>query len=330
MLQHGRNPQRRSAFHVFADPPPLLRRGQGEAHAVAALQEMSANKVAFKLSPNSQIRAEKENFDPIRKQLVRYQRTSSNSSSKKAPLDEASAACQRDKTAVAVVPKTPKQRGHTRGRICVGNEGGDKGINRPSVTPTNRVVSKRTAAAGNRGKQQQRHLKSPTATEIGRLNQRGRDTHTTEVNDLVLLLDGLTVGFPPSTKQSSSSSSSSRRRPNLFSPRRVQETVLVTEDSQNPLLRFELPPPPPPPVSASKSASTRVGGNKGIECVNRRKPARPTTTPHTHASSVQNEESRTQTKHCRHHQPLRKSGPNNKKHEVPVILTPPELKQGIR
>ncbi|KAJ1668444.1 hypothetical protein IW140_000275 [Coemansia sp. RSA 1813] len=85
-------PQTRAPFRVYADAQPLtstvasvpkpryarLRASQSDTAGCAVLRELSANN-DFKLSPNSQIRAEKENFDPARKQFVRNKYINTNS-----------------------------------------------------------------------------------------------------------------------------------------------------------------------------------------------------------------------------------------------------------
>ncbi|KAJ2314066.1 hypothetical protein IWW54_001140 [Coemansia sp. RSA 2705] len=75
-------------FSVFTDATPKPARPakarfaggrhgrKSPTHGCAVLQELNTNK-PFTLSPNSQICAEKENFDPIRKQLVAYKRSKS-------------------------------------------------------------------------------------------------------------------------------------------------------------------------------------------------------------------------------------------------------------
>ncbi|KAJ2851398.1 hypothetical protein IWW36_001165 [Coemansia brasiliensis] len=81
-----------SSFVVFADTTPKAQPSrskkplQQSTHThhdkqraslgCAVLQELNTNK-SFVLSPKSQINAEKENFDPIKKQIVAYRHTKS-------------------------------------------------------------------------------------------------------------------------------------------------------------------------------------------------------------------------------------------------------------
>ncbi|KAJ2823907.1 hypothetical protein IWW50_003581 [Coemansia erecta] len=69
-----------TSFSVFADSTPKPTKAKlrldKKTSNCAVLQELNTNK-PFTLSPNSQIRAEKENFDPVKKQLVAYRRSKS-------------------------------------------------------------------------------------------------------------------------------------------------------------------------------------------------------------------------------------------------------------
>ncbi|KAJ2534569.1 hypothetical protein EV175_007014, partial [Coemansia sp. RSA 1933] len=95
----------RAPFKVYADAQPstpvaaaappvskpkhaqLQKPLSGSMAGCAVLRELNAN-TGFKLSPNSQIRAEKENFDPVKKQFVCYKNMSSKSDMASTPLKE--------------------------------------------------------------------------------------------------------------------------------------------------------------------------------------------------------------------------------------------------
>ncbi|KAJ2628872.1 hypothetical protein GGF44_004390 [Coemansia sp. RSA 1694] len=149
----------RCAFDVYADPsaPPLAQTElkpvnlhakqplqSGHARSTGPteyniLQRVESVNKRLPLSPNSLVAAEKENFDPVRKQLAVYRRTAN----KAKPLEEKGAAmCDRDARPPLVIRPGSEQVdgsvGSSRSRIV------------PS-TPTSRVLASRGAhhAAGN-------------------------------------------------------------------------------------------------------------------------------------------------------------------------------------
>ncbi|KAJ2811496.1 hypothetical protein FBU31_007766, partial [Coemansia sp. 'formosensis'] len=164
----------RSAFGVFADPStpstrPELKLAKvharqplqpGRARNTAStgcniLQEVNNVNKKFTLSPNSLIGAEKENFDPVRKELAVYRRTMS----KARPLeDKVVVGCGKD----APLPSSSVS-------IHPGNEQVDGSVGTSNdrtafSTPTNRILANRGArpAIGNAAADTSPTSKAPT------------------------------------------------------------------------------------------------------------------------------------------------------------------------
>ncbi|KAJ1995881.1 hypothetical protein EDC05_000541 [Coemansia umbellata] len=154
------------------------------------LKELNTNK-GFKLSPNSQIRAEKENFDPIKKQLIYYKR----SNSKAVPLEEKMVRAYSRVVGERVVGVRANKLHHNNAIQSKYTVESHRFVNE-YTTPTGvRVLARHSAVPANKYKKE--------AVVAG--NRKAMDGNSSqhtfcakprrEVDDLVQLLDGMDLSI---------------------------------------------------------------------------------------------------------------------------------------
>ncbi|KAJ2747187.1 hypothetical protein GGI20_000708 [Coemansia sp. BCRC 34301] len=334
----------KSALGVYVDPsaPPSTRPGpkhvsvgtkqplQPECTRNAVgniLQEASNINKKFTLSPNSLIAAEKENFDPVRKQLVTYRRTTS----KAKPLEEKGGEAARPPLGTRYVSEQ------------VDDSIGSSNTNAVPSTPTSRVLANRrarqaavNAAAGTKSTATTQTLCAgkdeiclpPTAGRLGGRpgrsmsvaiisNQPKRPVQSRKtscsaaggagVDDLVHLLGSMDVVYPNSTAASRLGQLQALRRPGPGQSTAI--TGFWLQDTNRASRASELRLNAPPPVATWHASKLE------------RKPQ-----PVTAASTYPPQgfwSGRT---------PLPANKPSNKQSKLlsSAMLTPPELRKSIR
>ncbi|KAJ2038941.1 hypothetical protein H4S04_000654 [Coemansia sp. S16] len=318
----------KSAFGVFVDPstPPTRPESKlvkvrdrqplqpGRARNTAStgcgiLQEVNNVNKKFSLSPNSLIGAEKENFDPVRKELAVYRRTMS----KAKPLeDKVVVECSKD-----VLPSADHRSCGEHVDDSVGSSSGAVVLS----TPTNRILANRGSrpATGNvvadtspTSKAQPRctadsEIRMPASVRPGRsmsvavvpdrMPQRPLPTRKPSsgaagragVGDLVQLLDSM--GMVPA------SSIAASRLAQLQGMRRPQQhTEMPVKGAE---LRLSVPPPAARKLSTS--AATQVNPPQDLRSNRTALPP-----------------------------PPKKPGNKQSKILSSALLTPPELRKSVR
>ncbi|KAJ2412151.1 hypothetical protein GGI10_003856 [Coemansia sp. RSA 2530] len=331
----------KSTFGVFVDPSTPLTRPElkpvnvlvrqplqpGRTRNTASvgcsvLQEVNSVNKKFSLSPNSLIGAEKENFDPVRKELAVYRRSKSMAQ----PLEDRLVA----KGSKGALPLS------SSGDIQPGGKHTDDGVSSSSgrsvlSTPTTRILANRrphlatgnaTAGIDPASKVQMRcvtgsevHMQAKgrpgrrvsMAVMPDRQPQRALPSRKPSsgaagragVNDLVQLLDSMGMA--------SASSLATARLAQLQGVRRLQQYTEVTgrlsQVAKAPELRLGVPPPVV--RKPSNSSATPVHPPQD----SKKKPNRALLPP-----------------------PSLPNKPGNKQSKImsSALLTPPELRKGIR